>query len=169
MGVIMDTNEQIDDDIAQFQTTLEADLKNMDKTYFASADLRQRIVDKLESTVLNMNIITEVSDRDSAAALDSQMNVVNTLANLLNDADKAIKTKIEIKTKQRELIENGKQAEAFIATLNELSKRRAEAKAAGTTFTTNMDAADAALIERIQTDNIEVNDAELREDPTDLT
>lgn len=143
--------------------TLEDDLKKMDKCFNDTSSIRQQIIKKLTPIVLNMDIDTEsVMDRESASALDSKLNVINSLNNLLNDEDKSIKTKIEIKTKQKELIENGKQAEAFVTALNELSRLKTEA------IQSAMNTADDSLNQRIYEENIEVSEAELRDDPTDL-
>ena len=143
--------------------TLEDDLKKMDKCFNDTSSIRQQIIKKLTPIVLNMDIDTEsVMDRESASALDSKLNVINSLNNLLNDEDKAIKTKIEIKTKQKELIENGKQAEAFVTALNELSRLKTEA------VQTAMSSADDSLNQRVLEESIEVSEAELRDDPTDL-
>lgn len=143
--------------------TLEDDLKKMDKCFNDSFSIRQQLINKLTPIVLRMELDTEgVTDRESASALDSKMNVINSLNTLLNDEDKAIKTKIEIKTKQKELIENGKQAEAFVAALNELSRIKTEA------VQNAINIADDTLDKRIIDENVTVSETELRDDPHDL-
>ena len=143
--------------------TLEDDLRNMDKRFNDSSSIRQQLISKLVPIALKMELDTEgVTDRETALALDSKLNVINSLNNLLNDEDKAIKTKIDIKTKQKELIENGKQAEAFVTALNELSRLKVES------IQSSMNVADDTLDQRVSSENITVNEAELRDDPTDL-
>ena len=143
--------------------TLEDDLRNMDKRFNDSSSIRQQLISKLVPIALKMELDTEnVTDRETASAFDSKLNVINSLNNLLNDEDKAIKTKIDIKTKQKELIENGKQAEAFVTALNELSRLKVEA------IQSSMNVADDTLDQRVYSENITINEAELRDDPTDL-
>ncbi len=163
----MNTEEQLDLNdnslVSYTPNTLEEDLKKMDKCFNDSSSIRQKIINKLTPIVLNMELDTEgVMDRESASALDSKMNVINSLNTLLNDEDKAIKTKIEIKTRQKELIENGKQAEAFVTALNELSRIKTEAVQSA------MSRADDTLNQRVLEESITVSEEELRDDPTDL-
>lgn len=145
--------------------TLDDDLKKLDITFESTATKRANLVDKLEPIVMSMDISTEVVDRDSAAALDSKINVVNTYMSLLNDEDKAIKTKIDVKAKQKELLDTGKMAEAFIASVVDANKKRLEKKQ---NMPAVMEKADVELQSRIESDAIIISEGELRTDPTDL-
>lgn len=146
--------------------TLDDDLKKFDKTYNTTADLRQQLLDKLTPVVMNINIVTEVVDRDSAAALDSQMGVIKTFTDILNDTDKAIKTKVDMKTKQKEEVGAGQLIGAFMDTLKLAHKTRAEnsAKASSIAMT-----AESALEERVAQDAIIISEGELRDSSTDLS
>lgn len=152
-------------DISYSPASLEDDLKKMDRVYYDTDSVRQSIIDKLAPIAMKMYLTPDdVCDRETAAALDAKMNVINTLSNLLNDQDKAIKTKIDIKTRQRELIENGKQTEIFISALEQFTKEKIQnmAKKAQST-------ADADLAIRAGDEGMEISEAELRADPHDLT
>ena len=163
-GLLTDTENDLEETISYTPNTLEEDLRKMDRTFNDANDIRQAIIQKLTPIVLDMELNTEVVDREGASALDAQMGVITTLNNILNDTEKSVKTKIDIKTRQRELVENGRQAEAFITALNDLSKAKAEEMARKAQAS-----ADEELDIRITDEHITVNEAELRSDPTDLT
>lgn len=144
--------------------TLEDDLKRMDFDYFNTSVSRDNLLEKLTPLVMDMRIDTNVCDKESAAALDSQMSVVNTYMSLLNDKEKSIKQKIEIKTKQRELIDAGKKTDAFIEALDIITKKHSE-----NFIKSKVTQADSELQNRISEENITVSEQELRDDPTDLS
>lgn len=144
-------------------TTLEEDLKSFDQTYGRTADLRQQIIDKLTPVVLKININTEVCDRDSASALDSQMNVIKTFSDLLNDSDKAIKSRVDMKTKQKESADGTQTMMAFVESLRQAHKARANRTASA------MATIDDQLEQRVAEEAIIISEGELRDDSTDLS
>lgn len=156
-------NKQIAD-ISYTPMTLEDDLKKMDVDYNLTSLYRSNLLNKLVPIVMNMHIETDVSDKDSASALDSQMGVINTYMSLLNDTEKSIKQKIEIKTKQRELIEDGKKTDVFIEALDLITKQKSEEF-----ISKQINNAASILTQRISDENITVSEQELRDDPTDLS
>ena len=162
-----ETSIYIDNDadisVSYTPNTLEDDLRKMDKCFNETSSIRQKLINKLVPIALQMEIDTEiVTDKESALALDSKLNIINSLNNLLNDEDKSIKTKIDIKTKQREIVESGKQSEAFVAALNELSRIKTEA------IQSVIANADTDLDQRIVVENVTISESELRDDPNDL-
>ena len=162
--IIENDNTDVEEYVSYTPATLEDDLKKMDFTYHSTANYRSKLLNKLEPIVMSMHIETDVSDRESAAALDSQMSVINTYMSLLNDTEKSIKQKIEIKTRQKELLENGKKTDAFMEALDIITKKYSEE------FIKNqMVTSSETLNKRIVDENITVSEQELREDPTDLS
>lgn len=152
--------------ISNYSTdTLEEDLKKFDHTYNTTASIRQQLVDKLTPVVMKLNINTEVIDRDSAAALDSQMNVVKTFMDILNDSDKAIKSKVDMKSKQKDTEDNIQLAGLFVETLKEAHKTRAD-NASKSASIANV--ADDYLANRVADASIIISEGELRTDSTDL-
>lgn len=146
--------------------TLDDDLKKFDRTYNTTADLRQQLLDKLTPVVMNINIITDVSDRDSASALDSQMGVIKTFTDILNDTDKAIKTKVDMKTKQKDEVGATQLIDSFMGAL----KLAHETRAANTRNASTISAAtDSALEELVAKHDIVISEGELRDSATDLS
>jgi hypothetical protein len=123
------------------------------------------LVEKLTPVVMDMQFDTKVVDREGAAALDSQMNVVKTYMDLLNDKEKSIKTKIDVKSKQKELVSNGQLIETFVSSIKEANKNRIANKQKNSSI---MEDAEELLETRVAIDNIVIAEGELREDPTDL-
>mgnify|MGYP001343509641 CR=1 FL=1 len=146
--------------------TLDEDLRKLDFTYNKADDLRDLLVEKLTPVVMDMQFDTKVVDREGAAALDSQMNVVKTYMDLLNDKEKSIKTKIDVKSKQKELVSNGQLIETFVSSIKEANKNRIANKQKNSSI---MEDAEELLETRVAIDNIVIAEGELREDPTDLT
>lgn len=145
--------------------TLDEDLRKLDFTYNKADDLRDLLVEKLTPVVMDMQFDTKVVDREGAAALDSQMNVVKTYMDLLNDKEKSIKTKIDVKSKQKELVSNGQLIETFVSSIKEANKNRIANKQKNSSI---MEDAEELLETRVSIDNIVIAEGELREDPTDL-
>lgn len=145
--------------------TLDEDLRKLDFTYNKADDLRDLLVEKLTPVVMDMQFDTKVVDREGAAALDSQMNVVKTYMDLLNDKEKSIKTKIDVKSKQKELVSNGQLIETFVSSIKEANKNRIANKQKNSSI---MEDAEELLETRVAIDNIVIAEGELREDPTDL-
>lgn len=146
--------------------TLDDDLKKFDKTYNTTSDLRQQLLDKLTPVVMNININTEVVDRDSAAALDSQMGVIKTFTDILNDTDKAIKTKVDMKTRQKEEVGAGQLIGSFMDALKLAHKTRAENSLNASSIAAS---ADSELEELVAKHDIVISEGELRDNAMDLS
>lgn len=141
-------------------SSLEDDLKSLDFIFVNTNENRSKLIDKLSTAVLNMELDPDDTGKGAATRLLAKTGLINAYASLLSDQEKSISTRVTIKTKQKELLQDADKTDAFVATVAEINRNRNKH-----TSTLKQDVIN--LYTSIE--GIEVKETELRDDPMDLS
>ena len=142
-------------------TLLDEDMATLDHTFTKTADRREQLAEKLQTSVVSLELDT--SDPES---LDAKLKLVKAYKDVLNDIDGNISRRVNIKLKRKEAEHNDNASEVVSEFLRSIS---------GKIFSQSIE--DNGIFENIESDlqrrqaemDDEVLDTELRNDPNDLS
>lgn len=140
--------------------------RNLDKTFAKTKEYRQEIVDKLRDKLDSFL----PSSEDSATLLASKASTISSYVSILNDIDKQSVSKVNILLKNKEQEDNIEATKnivtAFLASGKTLDLQKPLPYSEGARI---LDDADKALDKLCDEGVLEISEAQLRVDPTDLS
>jgi len=148
--------------------TLQEDMTVMEATFQKTQNLRLGLAEKLFDVTTNMSMDPS---NDRSTVTMAKVSTIGTLTTLLNDIDRQVQTKVNVKMRQKEAEDSnenhGKLVAAMLAQC--LGKDlRINPGEAGTVVVTDDDVA-ARLDQLTQEGTIVIPESEKRDDPSDLS
>lgn len=86
-------------EVAAICSSLEEDILQVDSVFNHTRTIRQRVIERIETAVMTMEIDP---DRDDAETFSSKMRAVEALSSLLNDQEKNVINRANIKLKKKD-------------------------------------------------------------------
>ena len=86
-------------EVAAICSSLEDDILQVDAVFNHTRTIRQRVIERIETAVMMMEIDP---DRDDAETFSSKMRAVEALSGLLNDQEKNVINRANIKLKKKD-------------------------------------------------------------------
>lgn len=141
------------DRVKQKIKTLEEDVANVDEVFDRTANKRDIILDKIMDVVNDFKI----TDKSSSREIETQLAKINTASSVLNDMEKAVVTKANLKVKLKDMESQDNHNEAIIETLKAINLSKINTNYEPI----NEEKLDKEIEERIVDDGLDITDGEL--------